>query len=46
MKTLKDEIETITGLDLLILPRWLNETRALERFEKNEIVYSTVVIKV
>jgi hypothetical protein len=46
MKTLKDEIKTIIRLDLPILSRWLNETRALERFEKNEITYLIVVIKV
>ena len=46
MKALKDDIEATTGLDLPILPRWLNEQRALERFEKDEIAYSTAVIKV
>jgi hypothetical protein len=46
MKTLKDEIEITTGLDLFILPRWLNKIRALERFEKNEIAYLIVVNKV
>jgi hypothetical protein len=46
MKTLKDKIEIIIGLDLPILPRWLNEIRALERFKKNEIAYLIVIIKV
>jgi hypothetical protein len=46
MKILKDEIETIIGLDLSILPRWLNKIRALKRFEKSEIAYLIVVIKV
>ena len=46
MKALKDEIEATTGLDLPILPRWMNEQRAQERFNKYEIAYSTVVIKV
>jgi hypothetical protein len=46
MKALKDDIEATTGLDLPILPRWLNEQKALERFEKDEIAYSTAIIKV
>ena len=46
MQALKDDIEATTGLDLPILPRWMNEKRALERFEKDEIAYSTATIKV
>jgi hypothetical protein len=29
-----------------MLPRWLNEKQALERFEKDEIAYSIAIIKV
>ena len=46
MQALKNEIETTTGLNLPTLPRWMNEKRALERFERDEIAYSTVTIKV
>jgi hypothetical protein len=46
MKALKDDIEATTELNLSILPRWMNEQRALERFKKDEIAYSTVIIKV
>jgi hypothetical protein len=46
MKALKDDIEATTGLSLPTLPRWLNEKRALERFKKDEIAYSTAIIKV
>jgi hypothetical protein len=46
MKALKDDIKAIIGLSLPTLPRWLNEKRALERFEKDEIAYSTTIIKV
>jgi hypothetical protein len=46
MKALKDNIEAITGLDLLILPWWINEKSILERFERDEIAYSIVIIKV
>jgi hypothetical protein len=46
MEALKDDIEAITGLSLPTLPKWLNEKRALERFEKDEIAYSIAIIKV
>jgi hypothetical protein len=46
MKTLKDDIEVTTGLDLPILPMWMNEKSTLERFERDEIAYSTAIIKV
>jgi hypothetical protein len=46
MKASKDDIEVTTGLDLLTLPRWMNEKSALERFERDEIAYSTAIIKV
>jgi hypothetical protein len=46
IKTLKDDIETTIGLDLPILPMWMNEKSALERFERDEIAYSTAIIKV
>jgi hypothetical protein len=46
MKTLKDDIEIITGLDLPILPMWMNEKSALKRFERDEIAYSIAIIKV
>jgi hypothetical protein len=46
MEALKDDIEAIIGLSLPMLPRWLNEKRALERFEKDEIAYSIAIIKV
>jgi hypothetical protein len=46
MEALKDDIEAIIGLSLPTLPRWLNEKRALERFEKDEIAYSIAIIKV
>jgi hypothetical protein len=46
MEALKDDIEATIGLSLPTLPRWLNEKRALERFKKDEIAYSTAIIKV
>jgi hypothetical protein len=46
MKALKDDIEAIIGLDLPILPWWINEKSVLERFERDEIVYSIIIIKV
>jgi hypothetical protein len=46
MKTLKDDIEIIIGLDLSILLMWINEKSALERFERDEIAYSIAIIKV
>jgi hypothetical protein len=46
IKALKDDIEATAGLSLPTLPRWLNEKRALERFEKDEIAYSIAIIKV
>jgi hypothetical protein len=46
MKALKDDIEATTGLDLLILPRWLNEKSAIERFKGDEIASSIAIIKV
>jgi hypothetical protein len=46
MKALKDDIEAITGLDLSILPWWMNEKSALERFERDEIAYYIAIIKV
>jgi hypothetical protein len=46
IKALKDDVEATTVLDLLILPWWMNEKSALERFERDEIVYSIVIIKV
>jgi hypothetical protein len=46
MKTLKDDVETITGLDLPILSIWMNEKSVLERFERDEIAYSITIIKV
>jgi hypothetical protein len=46
MKTLKDDIKTTTGLNLPILPMWMNEKSALERFKRDEIAYSITIIKV
>jgi hypothetical protein len=46
MEVLKTDIEATIGLNLPILPRWINEKRALERFERDEIAYLIVVIKV
>jgi hypothetical protein len=46
MKALKDDIEAIIRLDLPILPWWINEKSALERFERDEIAYSITIIKV
>jgi hypothetical protein len=46
MKALKDDIKVIIGLDLSILPWWMNEKSVLERFERDEIAYSIVIIKV
>jgi hypothetical protein len=46
MKTLKDDIEIIIGLDLPILPMWMNEKSVLERFERDEIAYFIAIIKV
>jgi hypothetical protein len=46
MEALKDDIKITIGLSLPTLPRWLNEKRALERFEKDEIAYSIAIIKV
>jgi hypothetical protein len=46
MKTLKDDIKIIIGLDLPILLMWMNEKSALERFERDEIAYSITIIKV
>jgi hypothetical protein len=45
MEALKDDIEATTGLSLLTLPRWLNEKRALERFKKDEIAYSKLLLR-
>lgn len=45
MKTLKNDIEIIIDLNLFILLKWLNEQKILERFEKDEIAYSTAIIK-
>ena len=46
MKILKEEIETTTGFNLPIYPRWINRIKAQERYNREEIAYSTVVIKV
>jgi hypothetical protein len=46
MKALKDDIKTIIGLDLSILPWWMNEKSVLEKFERDEIAYSIAIIKV
>ena len=46
MKTLKEEIETINDLDLSKPPRWINQKRAMKRFNNREIDFSTIVIKV
>jgi hypothetical protein len=46
MKALKDDIEATIGLDLLTLPRWMNEKSALERFKRDEIAYFIAIIKV
>jgi hypothetical protein len=46
IKTLKDDIEIIIGLDLPILLMWINEKSALERFERDKIAYSIAIIKV
>jgi hypothetical protein len=43
---LKCDIKIIIGLNLPTLPKWLNEKRALERFEKDEIAYFIAIIKV
>jgi hypothetical protein len=43
---LKCDIKIIIGLNLPTLPKWLNEKRALERFEKDEIAYFIIIIKV
>jgi hypothetical protein len=46
MKTLKEDIEIITELDLSILHIWMNEKSVLERFERDEIAYFIAIIKV
>ena len=45
IEILKEEIESINGLNLPIFPRWINQNRALERFNNKEILFSTVIIK-
>jgi hypothetical protein len=46
MKVLKDEIETTNALNLPSLPRWINQKRAEERYNNEEIAFSTVIIRV
>ena len=46
MEILKEEIESTSGLNLPLMPRWINQNRAEERYQNEEILYSTVVIKV
>ena len=46
MKILKEEIESTNELNLPNYPRWINPKKAEERFNNEEIAYSTVVIKV
>ncbi len=46
MKILKEEIKSTNGLNLPNSPRWINQKRAEERFNNNEIAFSTIVIKV
>ena len=45
MEILKEEIESINRLNLSIFPRWINQNRALERFNNKEILFSIVIIK-
>jgi hypothetical protein len=46
MKALKDDIKVITGLDLSILPWWMNKKSALDSFERDEIAYFIIIIKI
>ena len=46
MRTLKEEIESIKGLNLSILSRLINKNRAEERFNNRKIYFSTTIIKV
>lgn len=46
MEILKKEIESTNELNLPYLPRWINQKRAEERYNNEEIANSTVIIKV
>lgn len=46
MELLKEEIESTNGLNLPQTPRWINQERTEERYQNEEIFYSTVIIKV
>jgi hypothetical protein len=43
---LKEEIELITGLDMPNNSQWINEKKAEERFNKEEIAFSSIIITV
>jgi hypothetical protein len=46
IEILRDEIETTNTLNLPSLPRWINRKRVEERYNKKEIAFSTVIIRV
>jgi hypothetical protein len=43
---LKEEIESTTGLDMPNNPQWINEKKAEERFNNEEIAFSFIIITV
>jgi hypothetical protein len=43
---LKEEIESIIGLDMPNNPQWINENKAEERFNNKEIAFSSIIITV
>src|SRR5450432_2760347 len=43
---LKEEIESTTGLDMPNNPQWINEKKAEERFNNEEIAFSSIIITV
>jgi len=43
---LKEEIESTTGLDMPNNPHWINEKKAEERYNNEEIAYSSIIITV
>jgi hypothetical protein len=43
---LKEEIESITGLDMPNNPQWINENKVEERFNNKKIAFSFIIITV
>jgi hypothetical protein len=43
---LKEEIELTIGLDIPNNPQWINEKKAEERFNNEEIAFSSIIITV